>query len=187
IGTAEAIMRMAANPVLGRIYARYVQVIRSTPLLIQIYVIYFSLPALPLLGRRLDELEGGIIALGLNAGAYMSEIIRAGIQSVEKGQWEAGDSIGLSRFKVMRYVIMPQAIQRTIPPLAGQLISLVKDSSMVSLISVQDLTYSGTQVAISTRKIFEIWIFIAVVYFVICFSLSLVSRWLERRMGRGLQ
>ena len=106
---------------------------------------------------------------------------------MEKGQWEAARSIGLSRRKVMRYVILPQAIQRTIPPLAGELISLVKNSSMVSLISVQDLTYSGSQVANSTRKVFEIWIFIAVVYFVICFLLSLGSRWLEAHMGRGIR
>ena len=96
IGTVSAIMRMSKNPVLWRISAGYVQAIRSTPLLIQIYVIYFSLPALPLLGRRLDELEGGIIALGLNAGAYMSEIIRAGIESIPKGQVEGAQSVGMT-------------------------------------------------------------------------------------------
>ena len=95
IGILVAIMRMSANQILWRIAAGYIQAIRSTPLLIQIYVIYFSLPPLPLLGRRLDELEGGIIALGLNAGAYMSEIIRAGIESVPRGQVEAAQSVGM--------------------------------------------------------------------------------------------
>ncbi|MFP6733585.1 MAG: amino acid ABC transporter permease, partial [Rhodospirillales bacterium] len=126
------------------------------------------------------------IVLAMFEGAYITEIVRAGVQSIHKGQWEAARAVGLSRFNVSRDVILPQALRNILPPLAGQFISLVKDSSMVSLISIQDLTYTGSQVAISTRKVFEIWIFIAVVYFVICFSLSLASRWLERRMGRSL-
>ena len=107
VGTVAAIMRMSANPVLWRISAGYVQAIRSTPLLIQIYVIYFSIPALPLLDRRLDEIEGGIIALGLNAGAYMSEIIRAGIESVSRGQVEGAQSVGMTYVQRMRYVVLP--------------------------------------------------------------------------------
>ena len=96
IGTVTAIMRMSSNPIVLRLAAGYIQAIRSTPLLIQIYVIYFSLPALPILGRRLDELEGGILALGLNAVAYMSEIIRAGIESIPKGQVEGAQSVGMT-------------------------------------------------------------------------------------------
>ena len=139
IGTFVAIMRLSANPVLWRIAAGYVQAIRSTPLLIQIYVIYFSVPALPLLDRRLDELEGGIIALGLNAGAYMSEIIRAGIESVSRGQVEGAQSVGMTYMQRMRYVILPQAFANVVPPLLGQTAVLIKDSSLVSFIGVFEL------------------------------------------------
>ena len=211
IGVVMGCCRVSRSPFLRFVSRTYVEVTRNIPPLVIIFVFYFFISGqiMPLLGisdwvrqtdgalrtvievcfgppELIENILSGLLVLAVFEAAYFTEIIRAGIQSVERGQWEAGGSIGLSRYKVMRYVVMPQAIQRTIPPLAGQLISLVKDSSMVSLISVQDLTYSGTQVAISTRKVFEIWIFVAVVYFVICFSLSLVSRWLERRMGRGL-
>ena len=110
IGTIAAMMRMSSNVVLWRIAAGYVQAIRSTPLLIQIYLIYFTLPALPLLDRRLDELEGGIIALGLNAGAYMSEIIRAGIESISRGQVEGAMSVGMTYPQRMRHVVLPQGV-----------------------------------------------------------------------------
>ena len=120
VGTIVALMRMSHNPLLWRPAAGYVQVIRSTPLLIQIYLIYFTLPALPLLDRRLDELEGGIIALGLNAGAFMSEIIRAGIESISKGQIEGAQSVGMTYLQRMRHVVLPQAFARVASPLLGQ-------------------------------------------------------------------
>ncbi|MFQ5776078.1 MAG: amino acid ABC transporter permease, partial [Kiloniellaceae bacterium] len=106
IGTVVAMMRMSANPIWWRLAAGYLQTIRSTPLLVQIYLIYFTLPALPILGRRLDEIEGGILALGLNAGAYMSEIIRAGIESISRGQIEGAMSVGMSFIQRMRYVVL---------------------------------------------------------------------------------
>ena len=211
-GIMGAFFRTSQSLFLRLIGTSFVALIRNIPPLIFIFVVYFFLSSqiTPLLGitnwaaglegdsklfvellfgptALIENFLAGLLVLGFFEAAYFTEIIRAGLQSVEKGQWEAARSIGLSRHKVMRYVIMPQAIQRTIPPLAGELISLVKNSSMVSLISVQDLTYSGSQVANSTRKVFEIWIFIAVVYFVICFLLSLGSRWLESHMGRGIR
>ena len=120
VGTVAAMMRMSANPIVWRIAAGYVQAIRSTPLLIQIYLFYFTLPALPLLGRRLDELEGGIIALGLNAGAYMSEIIRAGIESISRRQIEGAQSVGMTYLQRMRHVVLPQAFARVAPPLLAR-------------------------------------------------------------------
>ncbi len=211
-GIIGAFIRISQSLFLRLIGTSFVALIRNIPPLIFIFVVYFFLSSqiTPLLGitnwaaglegdsklfvellfgptALIENFFAGLLVLGFFEAAYFTEIIRAGLQSVEKGQWEAARSIGLSRRKVMRYVILPQAIQRTIPPLAGELISLVKNSSMVSLISVQDLTYSGSQVANSTRKVFEIWIFIAVVYFVICFLLSLGSRWLEAHMGRGIR
>ena len=112
-------------------------------MLIKIVVIYFSLPALPLLGRRRDGLEGGIIALGLNAGAYMSEIIRAGIESISKGQIEGAQSVGMTYLQRMRYVVLPQAFANVLPPLLGQTAVLIKDSSLVSFIGVFELFGAG--------------------------------------------
>ncbi len=183
VGTVVAIMRMSANQVLWRIAASYVQAIRSTPLLIQIYVIYFSLPALPLLGRRLDELEGGIIALGLNAGAYMSEIIRAGIESIARGQIEGAQSVGMTYLQRMRYVVLPQAFANVLPPLLGQTAVLIKDSSLVSFIGVFELFGAGLTV-LSERLIpNEAFMTVAVCYLAIYGVMLLFSNFAQRRLG----
>jgi len=183
IGTVAAIMRMSTNPVLWRIAAGYVQAIRSTPLLIQIYVIYFSLPALPLLGRRLDELEGGIIALGLNAGAYMSEIIRAGIESVSRGQTEAAQSVGMTYLQRMRNVVLPQAFANVLPPLLGQTAVLIKDSSLVSFIGVFELFGAGLTVLSERLMPNEAFLTVAVCYLVIYGFMLFISDYAQRRLG----
>ncbi len=183
IGTVAAIMRMSANPVVWRISAAYVQAIRSTPLLIQIYVIYFSLPALPLLGRRLDELEGGIIALGLNAGAYMSEIIRAGIESVSRGQIEGAQSVGMSYLQRMRYVVLPQAFANVLPPLLGQTAVLIKDSSLVSFIGVFELFGAGLTVLSERLMPTEAFLTVAVCYLAIYAVMLFFSNFAQRRLG----
>ena len=183
IGTISAIMRMSANPVLWRIAAGYVQAIRSTPLLIQIYVIYFSLPALPLLGRRLDELEGGIIALGLNAGAYMSEIIRAGIESISRGQIEGAQSVGMTYFQRMRYVVLPQAFANVVPPLLGQTAVLIKDSSLVSFIGVFELFGAGLTVLSERLMPNEAFMTVAAGYMVIYGVMLAVSNFAQRKLG----
>jgi polar amino acid transport system permease protein len=115
----------------------------------------------------------------------VTEIIRAGVTSIEKGQWEAAAAVGLSRLRTLRLVILPQAIQRVTPPLANQFISLVKDSSIVSLISIQELTFLGNEVAASTSRVFEVWIVVAAMYFLLCWGLSIGFGRLERRMDRG--
>ncbi len=183
IGTVAAIMRMSANPVLWRISAGYVQAIRSTPLLIQIYVIYFSLPALPLLDRRLDELEGGIIALGLNAGAYMSEIIRAGIESVSRGQIEGAQSVGMSYLQRMRYVVLPQAFANVLPPLLGQTAVLIKDSSLVSFIGVFELFGAGLTVLSERLMPNEAFLTVAVCYLAIYGVMLFFSNFAQRRLS----
>ncbi len=183
IGTAAAIMRMSANPVLWRIAAGYVQAIRSTPLLIQIYVIYFSLPALPLLDRRLDELEGGIIALGLNAGAYMSEIIRAGIESISKGQVEGAQSVGMTYLQRMRHVILPQAFANVLPPLLGQTAVLIKDSSLVSFIGVFELFGAGLTVLSERLMPNEAFLTVAAGYLVIYAVMLQISNYAQRKLG----
>ncbi len=183
IGTFVAIMRLSANPVLWRIAAGYVQAIRSTPLLIQIYVIYFSLPALPLLDRRLDELEGGIIALGLNAGAYMSEIIRAGIESVSRGQIEGAQSVGMTYMQRMRYVVLPQAFANVVPPLLGQTAVLIKDSSLVSFIGVFELFGAGLVVLSDRLMPNEAFMTVAFCYLVIYWFMLMFSNFAQRRLG----
>jgi polar amino acid transport system permease protein len=183
IGTFVAIMRLSANPVLWRIAAGYVQAIRSTPLLIQIYVIYFSIPALPLLDRRLDELEGGVIALGLNAGAYMSEIIRAGIESVSRGQIEGAQSVGMTYVQRMRYVVLPQAFANVVPPLLGQTAVLIKDSSLVSFIGVFELFGAGLVVLSDRLMPNEAFMTVAACYLVIYWAMLMFSNFAQRRLG----
>ncbi len=183
IGTVAAIMRMSANPILWRIAAGYVQAIRSTPLLIQIYLIYFTLPALPLLGRRLDELEGGIIALGLNAGAYMSEIIRAGIESISRGQVEGAMSVGMTFIQRMRHVVLPQAIARVVPPLLGQTAVLIKDSSLVSFIGVFELFGAGLTVLSERLMPNEAFLTVAACYLAIYYAMLLISNYAQRRLA----
>jgi polar amino acid transport system permease protein len=183
IGTAVAIMRMSSNQIVWRIAAGYVQAIRSTPLLIQIYVIYFSLPALPLLGRRLDELEGGIIALGLNAGAYMSEIIRAGITSISTGQVEAAQSVGMTYMQRMRHVVLPQAIANVLPPLLGQTAVLIKDSSLVSFIGVFELFGAGLTLLSDRLMPTEAFLTVAVGYLIIYSIMLQVSNYAQRKLG----
>ncbi len=183
IGTVAAIMRMSANPILWRIAAGYVQAIRSTPLLIQIYVIYFSLPALPLLGRRLDEIEGGIIALGLNAGAYMSEIIRAGIESISREQVEGAQSVGMTYLQRMRHVVLPQAFANVLPPLLGQTAVLIKDSSLVSFIGVFELFGAGLTVLSERLMPNEAFLTVAVLYLAIYGVMLFLSDYAQRRLG----
>jgi len=130
--------------------------------------------------RRFPSLISGVIVLALFESAFVGEIVRAGIQSIGKGQHEAAQSIGLNKFDQMRFVVLPQALRKVVPPMANQFISLIKDSSIISLISVQELTFKTVELVASTRAIFEAWITTAVFYFIICFSLSLLFRRLER-------
>jgi polar amino acid transport system permease protein len=175
IGTVTAIMRISANPILWRIAAGYVQAIRSTPLLIQIYVIYYSF--------RLDELEGGIIALGLNAGAYMSEIIRAGIESISRGQIEGAQSVGMTYLQRMRYVVLPQAFANVLPPLLGQTAVLIKDSSLVSFIAVFELFGAGLTVLSERLMPNEAFLTVAVGYLAIYGVMLIFSHFAQRRLG----
>ena len=126
----------------------------------------------------------GVISLSMMMAAYIAEIVRAGIESIPKGQYEAGYSVGLSRIKTLRYVVLPQAVERVIPPLAGQFITLIKDSSLVALISIQELSFLAMEIAISEQRFFEVWIFTGFMYFVVCFSLASVFNRMEKRMAR---
>lgn len=157
----------------------YIEIMRSTPLLVQIYFLYFGLPSL---GLRIPEIQTGILALMLNSGAYIAEIIRAGINSVDEGQIEAGISSGLTYIQRMRFIILPQALGVTIPPLLGQAIVLVKDSALLSLISVMELTRCGQTMTSERFMPTEAFFTVAFFYMCIYFCLKSLADWSQRRM-----
>ena len=179
LGLVVGLCRVAKNPTLRGLAATYVELIRGTPLLVQIFIFYFFIGTV----LNLDRIVAGIGALSIFAGAYVAEIIRAGIQSIPKGQMEAARSLGMNVPQAMVQVILPQAFKRTLPPLAGQFISLIKDSSLVSVISITDLTKSGREVITSTFATFEIWFTVAAMYLVVTSILSQVIQWMERRLA----
>lgn len=177
VGLATALLRQSAS-VVGRWIARlYLEIIRNTPLLVQIFFLYFVMAPILDIGRTATA----VLALSLFEGAYASEVFRAGIQSIAKGQWEACHSLGLTRWQSYRHVILPQAIRRVLPPLTSQAVSLVKDSSLVSTIAVYDLTMEGRTIIAETFLTFEIWFVVAAVYLLVTLSLSTLAGALERR------
>ena len=183
IGTIVALMNISKRRWLNLLASAYIQAIRSTPLLIQVYLVYFAVGVIPLLDRRLTELEGGIIALALNAGAFMSEIIRAGIESISRGQVEGAQSVGMTYLQRMRHVILPQAIARVIPPLIGQTAVMIKDSSLVSFIGVTELTAAGL-ILMSERLLpNEGFLTSAALYLVIYVIMLHVSNYAQRRLS----
>lgn len=157
----------------------YIEIIRSTPLLVQIYFLYFGLPTL---GIRVPEIQTGILALTLNSGAYIAEIIRAGINSVDDGQIEAGISSGLNYLQRMRFIILPQALGVTVPPLLGQSIVLVKDSALLSLISVMELTRCGQTMTSERFMPSEGFFTVAFFYMCIYFCLKALADWSQKRL-----
>lgn len=179
VGILASSMRLSKFKFLSAPAIMYIEVIRSTPLLAQLYFMYFGLPSL---GILVSEEVTGITALTLNSGAYMAEIIRAGIQSIPNGQVEAGISSGLNYFQRMRYIILPQALGVTIQPLLGQSIVLVKDSSLLSLISIMELTRAG-QVLTSERFMpAEGYLTTALFYLVIYYILKTASNWSQKKL-----
>lgn len=179
LGLITGLCRISRNATLRGLAITYIELIRGTPLLVQIFIFYFFIGTV----LNLDRIVAGIGALSLFAGAYVAEIIRAGIQSIPKGQTEAARSLGMSATQNMIYIILPQAFKRTLPPLAGQFISLIKDSSLVSVIAITDLTKSGREVITSTFATFEIWFTVAALYLVLTSVLSQVIAWMERRLS----
>jgi polar amino acid transport system permease protein len=177
IGLITALLRLS-NSLVGRAVARiYLEVIRNTPLLVQLFVIYFILG--PIIG--IERFLSAVLALSLFEGAYASEVFRAGIVSIQKGQWQACYSLGLSAGDAYRFVILPQAIRRILPPLTSQAVSLIKDSSLVSMVSLTDLTLQAGIVVSETFLPFEIWFTTAGMYLVITVILSTVVNRMERR------
>ncbi len=179
IGLLTGLARISKNFTINGLAAIYIEFIRGTPLLVQIFIAYFFVGTVFNLSRNV----AGIGALALFAGAYTAEIVRAGIQSISKGQMEAARSLGLTLPQAMIDIILPQALKRILPPLSGQFISLIKDSSLVSVIAITDLTKSGREIITSTFATFEVWLVVAAMYLIITSVLSQLVFYMERRFA----
>jgi polar amino acid transport system permease protein len=209
IGTIMGLFRTSCSRYRRMIGTGYVEIIRNIPVLVWIFLFYYFigdrlLPAIgigrttftggsPLSGLlRLFVAEpsqvsifiSGTVALAVYEGAYITEIIRAGIQSIDKGQWEASSGLGFTRTQQLRYIIFPQALRRIMPPLAGQFISTIKDSAIVSVISIQELTFQGMELMAATFLTFEVWITILAIYFVLCLICSLLVERFELHLKK---
>lgn len=180
IGVIIAVMRISPFRVLRWIGTAYVEFIRNIPLLLIAFFIFFALPSV---GLKFDGFLGGTAALSIYTASFIAEAIRAGIQSIDKGQMEAGRSSGLTYLQAMRYIILPQAIKIVIPPLGNQFINLVKNSSILGVITGLDLMYFGDAVYSRTYSVFEVYIIVALFYLVLTIPLSLFVGYLEKRLS----
>ncbi len=178
IGILISSMKLSAYVFLRDIATVYITLIRGTPLLVQIFLFYFIVANI----FGLERFTAGVLSLGVFFGAYMAEVLRGAIQSIDKGQAEAAKSLGLGQFDTMRYIVMPQAIKRALPTLVGEFIALVKDSSLISVISITDLTKVGKEIVANTFSPFETWIVIALLYLCITSLLSFVGHKIEKRL-----
>jgi polar amino acid transport system permease protein len=179
LGLSTGIARLSRIAPLRAVAAFYIQFIRGTPLLLQLFFIYY---VLPYVGIVLSPFASGTLGLTLNYGAYMAEVFRSGIQAIPKGQWEAGFSVGMSRHKLLRRIILPQAIRIIVPALGNFFVSIFKDSALVSVITLRDLMFSGQLLASATYKHFEIFTMVAVIYFLISYPTAKFVEWVEAKV-----
>ncbi|MGE6377728.1 amino acid ABC transporter permease [Peribacillus muralis] len=180
IGLVVALLRLAPIKILNWIAKVYVDAIRGTPFIVQLFFIYFGVNSLNIIS--LNSTTAGIITVAINAGAYFAEIIRAGIQSIDKGQTEAARSIGFTGTQAMRYVVLPQAFRRMLPTITNQSIISLKDTSLLSVIGIADLTQQGQIQASATFEAFKIWLVVGVIYFIIIYLITLFANFIERRV-----
>lgn len=183
VGSVVAIMGIGHNPVLKGIARGYVSLMRGTPLLVQIFVIYYGLPDV---GITLDPTSAGILALTANAGAYLSESMRGAIVGIGHGQWDAARSLGLGYLQILRYVIGPQALRLAVPSLGNTLISLIKDTSLVSVITVTELLRSAQEVIAATFQPLPLYLAAAAIYWLLSTGMSGVQRYVEARLAKSL-
>ncbi|MGI1657409.1 MAG: amino acid ABC transporter permease [Desulfitobacterium sp.] len=186
IGLFMSLMRLSGSRIVRGFAIAYIDFFRGTPLLVQILMVYFAVPQL--FNFQIPnnyQFIAGIGAMGLNSGAYIAEIFRAGIQSIDRGQGEAARSLGMSQTQAMRHVILPQAFKRVIPPLGNEFIALLKDSSLVSIIALQDLMYTGKLIVSRTYQPFVIYMEVALFYLVMTLILSRFVSYTERRFGKS--
>ena len=187
IGLILSLMKISTNRLFRIISTMYVDFVRGTPLLVQILLIYFGLPGVirEITGEtfRMDPFFAGVVACSINSGAYVAEIFRAGIQSIERGQMEAARSLGMTRNQAMVHIILPQAVKRVIPPMGNEFIILLKDSSLLSVIGVHELTRQGQLYIAATFASFPIYLAIAFVYLIMTLSISRLVDYAERRLS----
>ncbi|MBE6479810.1 MAG: amino acid ABC transporter permease [Olsenella sp.] len=181
LGIIAALMGLSGNPVLQAINAAFVAVIRCSPLLVQAFFIYFGVTGA--LGIRMSAFVAGVIALSLNAGGYLSEIFRGGIQSVDPGQVEAARSLGLSSRQTTWRIVLPQAIRICLPSVVNQWCITIKDTSIICVIGLAELTRMGQQIIARTYRSFEVWLMVFVLYFVVIYALTIFARYMERKVS----
>ena len=182
VGALVALVRLAKIPLLATLVALYVSGFRGTPLLVQLFVIYFGLPSI---GIQFDPITAGILGLSLNVGAYLSETLRGAINGVALGQWDAARSLGLTRMQVMRHIVGPQALRLAVPSLSNSLISLIKDTSLVSVIAVSELMLVTKEVIATTFQPFPLYLTAAAIYWALSASFESLQKKLERRLNRS--
>ena len=183
LGLLLSLLQLSKSPLLSIPAKVYVDFIRGTPLLIQIFIIYFALPNI--VGHRIDPYVAAVAACSLNSGAYIAEIFRGGIQSISLGQYRAGLSLGMTNTQTMRYIILPQAFKRIIPPMGNEFIAMLKDSSLVSVIGFEELTRSGQLIIAETYGTLEIWTCVAILYLVMTLTISRFVAALEKRFRKS--
>jgi len=180
LGTISGFMKLSHNFFSRKLAGIYIESIRGTPMIVQALFLYFGVPMA--LGLRIPPVVAGIIVIAVNSGAYIAEIVRGAVQSINPGQMEAGRSIGLNRSQTMRYVIWPQAFKRMIPPLGNQFIISLKDTSLLTVIGVGELTRTGQEIVAVNFRAFEVYIAVAIVYLVMTLSIAKGLRMLEKRL-----
>ena len=183
IGLVTGLLRLSRNPMITAPLVAYVEIFRCTPLLVQIVWFYYALPVV--LGIDIPAHVAAVLVLSLYTGAFYAEIIRGGVNSIERGQWDAARAIGMRRRQVMRHVILPQAVKRMIPPFMNQSIIQLKNTSLVSTIAVADLLYQGTIITAATYRPLEVYTMVAIIYFLVLFPLTLAAQQVERRLARA--
>ena len=183
IGLFMGIARICRIRLFRMIAAVYIDFFRGTPLLVQIFILYFALPVI--LGMRIDPFTAAVAACSINSGAYVAEIFRAGIQSISIGQSRAALSLGMTPRQTMRYVVLPQAFKRVIPPLGNEFIAMLKDSSLVSVIGFEELTRKGQLIIADTYGSVEIWSTVALLYLAMTFTISQIVAYMEKRFRSG--
>ncbi|MBQ3266712.1 MAG: amino acid ABC transporter permease [Atopobiaceae bacterium] len=181
LGVIAALMGLSNNVVLKAINATFVAVIRCSPLLVQAFFIYFGVTGA--LGIRMTAFVAGVIALSLNAGGYLSEIFRGGIQSVDPGQVEAARSLGLSSRQTTWRIVLPQAIRICLPSVVNQWCITIKDTSIICVIGLAELTRMGQQIIARTYRSFEVWLMVFVLYFIVIYALTIFARYMERKVS----
>jgi polar amino acid transport system permease protein len=183
LGLVAALGRLSRLRPLRFLSTLYVELVRGTPLLVQLFIVYYGLPSL---GIRLEPFLAGFLTLGAHYGAYLSEVYRAGILAVDRGQWEAAASVGMGRRMVMREVILPQAIRTILPPVGNYFISMLKDSALVATISVTELLRAGQLRVAITFRAMDIYLMVAAIYLAMSYALSLLIGYFERRSSQGV-